>query len=253
MGCDQALPTLNAIDKTVFSLYCSVQVSTLKPLNSTIERRTGGRALNVAAWLLLPLLSTLIGLVSLRYAVPNIPYPPPLSNFIDRRYFLIAHAVLASIALIVGPWQFVGRFRQRQLKLHRWLGRVYCVMVLSSWVASVPIALHAQTGVMASAGFLTLGVCWFATTLAGYLTIRRGRVREHQEWMIRSYALTAAAITLRVYLPASQMAHIAFVSAYPVVAWACWVPNLMFGEWLLGRSRAAIRQNSATQIRAAFL
>jgi uncharacterized membrane protein len=210
----------------------------MKHFDPIPARSNSGRRMGVAGWALLTLLATLIGLVSLRYAAPNVPYPAPLSNFIQRRYWLIAHAVLASIALIVGPWQFVDRFRQRQPKLHRWIGRVYCVAVLLSWIASVPIALHAQTGAVASAGFLTLGFCWVATTAAGYLTIRRGRVREHREWMIRSYALTAAAITLRIYLPTSQIAHIAFVSAYPVIAWACWVPNLIFSEWFLRRSRA---------------
>jgi len=177
------------------------------------------------------------GLTSLRYALPHVPFPAPLPNFSVRHPWLIAHAVFSSVALLVGPWQFLAGFRRRWLAAHRWMGRIYCGAVLAGWVASLPIAAHAQTGRVASAGFLVLGVLWVATTAAGYFTIRRGRVRVHREWMIRSYALTAAAITLRQYLPIFSMIGIPFDSGYRAVAWLCWIPNLMFAEWLVRRRR----------------
>ena len=49
--------------------------------------------------------------------------------------------------------------------------------------------------------------------------------------MIRSCSLTLAAVTLRIYLPLSQLAGIPFAEAYQAVAWACWVPNLVVAEW----------------------
>jgi hypothetical protein len=36
---------------------------------------------------------------------------------------------------------------------------------------------------------------------------------------------------LRLYLPASMVAGIEFSLAYAVIAWLCWVPNLVFVEW----------------------
>ena len=51
--------------------------------------------------------------------------------------------------------------------------------------------------------------------------------------MVRSYALTLAAVTLRIYLPASQVAGVSFTIAYPVIAWLCWVPNLLLAQWFL--------------------
>ncbi|MEQ1730362.1 MAG: DUF2306 domain-containing protein [Vicinamibacterales bacterium] len=56
--------------------------------------------------------------------------------------------------------------------------------------------------------------------------------------MIRSFALTYAAVTLRLYVPLSMAAGVPFDVAYPVIAWACWVPNLLVAEWLfVPRSR----------------
>ena len=51
--------------------------------------------------------------------------------------------------------------------------------------------------------------------------------------MIRSVALILAGVTLRIQLPVSLIAGIAFDRAYPVITWSCWVPNLLLAEWFL--------------------
>jgi hypothetical protein len=60
--------------------------------------------------------------------------------------------------------------------------------------------------------------------------------------MIRSFALTLAAVALRVYLPSALAAGIEFETAYPIIAWLCWVPNLLVVEFLIGRSLASPRE-----------
>ena len=94
-----------------------------------------------------------------------------------------------------------------------------------------------QTGIVASAGFVALGVVWISTTAVAYLAIRRGEVTRHREWMIRSYAATAAAITLRSYLPMLMVAKVPLTTSYPLVAWLCWVPNVLLAEWLVRHRR----------------
>lgn len=45
-----------------------------------------------------------------------------------------------------------------------------------------------------------------------------------------------AAVMLRIYLPVSMAGGVPFESAYPVIAWLCWVPNLVVVEsWLRWR------------------
>ena len=178
-----------------------------------------------------------LGVVSLRYVLPSVPFPADLPNLRTRHDWLVAHATFSSIALIAGPWQFLHAIRRRWLAVHRWTGRVYCGAVLGGWLTSLPIAAHASTGALASTGFLTLGVFWIGSTVAGYLSIRRGQVQQHRAWMIRSYALAAAAITLRNYLPLLLLSGLSFATSYRIVAWACWIPNLFFAEWLLRRKR----------------
>jgi Predicted membrane protein (DUF2306) len=205
-------------------------------LHERVERTS---RLAFTGWVFLTFLATAIGLFSLRYALPTAPFMTGLPNFRIRHGWLVAHAIFASIALLAGPWQFLPSLRRRWPVAHRWTGRVYCGSVVVGWVASVPVAAHASTGAVASAGFLTLGVFWIATTAAGYLTARSGKFLAHRDWMVRSYALTAAAITLRIYMPLFAVAGIPYAISYPIIAWLCWIANLIFAEWLIGRRRVA--------------
>jgi uncharacterized membrane protein len=198
-----------------------------------------GRILSSGGWVVLALLATFISITAMRYGLPTVPYPV-LTNFVTHRATLSVHAISAAIALLVGPWQFLDRLRTRRLGLHRVVGRIYVAAIAIAWASSIPIALHAETGAAASVGFLMLGACWIAITITALSKVLLGNIRSHKQWMIRSYALTAAAITLRLYLGIATGLHLPFNVAYPAIAWLCWVPNLAATELvlLLIRSRA---------------
>ena len=90
-------------------------------------------------------------------------------------------------------------------------------------------------------GFGVLALLWLGTGAMAYYRIRHGAVASHRRWMIRCFALTLAAVTLRILLPLSQAAGIPFVSAYQLIAWACWLPNLALAEWWLRREPRLLR------------
>jgi hypothetical protein len=85
-------------------------------------------------------------------------------------------------------------------------------------------AVFAQTGRIASAGFLTLGAAWIVTTGLALRFILQRDLANQRRLMIRSFALTAA-ITLRLYLPLVFVFHWPFSIAHPAIAGLCWVPN----------------------------
>lgn len=58
--------------------------------------------------------------------------------------------------------------------------------------------------------------------------------------MIRSYSLTLAAVTLRIYLPLSLALGVPFANAYQVISWLCWLPNIILAEWVVRRTREPI-------------
>ena len=155
---------------------------------------------------------------------------------------IYSHVFGAAVALAIGPFQFASRLRAARPRLHRWLGRVYLgVGVLVGGTSGLFMAYHAFGGIGARLGFAFLALGWLYTGGRAYLAIRSGDTSAHRRWMVRNFALTFAAVTLRLYLPAAMVSGIAFETAYPAIAWLCWVPNLVVAELLFNRREAAPR------------
>ncbi|MFI2241489.1 DUF2306 domain-containing protein [Streptomyces chrestomyceticus] len=57
-----------------------------------------------------------------------------------------------------------------------------------------------QVGLAAGFGFGTLALLWAWTSYRGYRAIRERDFASHRAWVIRSFALTFAAPTLRIWL-----------------------------------------------------
>ncbi|MDQ2721553.1 MAG: DUF2306 domain-containing protein [Bacteroidota bacterium] len=157
-----------------------------------------------------------------------------LSNVFWNAEFY-THITLGGVALLIGWTQFSIKQRTNRLKLHRQIGKVYVIAALFSSVAGIYIALYAQGGIIASVGFICLGLIWFYTTLKAYIEIKNKRIDEHQKMMIYSYAACFSAVTLRIYLPALTILFHDFIKAYLLVAWLCWIPNIIVAYFLVKR------------------
>ena len=181
------------------------------------------------------LLGALVALFSYRY-VAKLGLVP--ANILANRFFdhwIVVHAGAASTALLLGILQFSGALRQRWPGLHRACGWLYVLNCLVGGVSGVVLSAGVSSGPMAAAGFGVLGTMWIYVTMQGLLTARAKNFLQHRAWMIRSCALTFAAVTLRIYLPISQIAGIDFTTAYQYIAWLAWVPNALIAEACIRR------------------
>jgi uncharacterized membrane protein len=186
------------------------------------------------SWWVMAFLALLVASYALAISiVPAIRPPLVRSLFVDWPAATFAHFIGGAIALMTGALQVNAHLRVRFLEWHRWTGRLYLIAVAAGGVAGFVLALDSFAGPLAQGGFALLAVAWIAASTRAYVLVRQGDVPRHRDWMIRSYALTLAAVTLRIYLPASQVAGIPFMAAYPAIAWLCWVPNLLVAEWLV--------------------
>jgi len=176
------------------------------------------------------------------YAISYFVTTPRDEHF--SRYILLLRLHIAGGlgALLAGPWQFSEKLRARALNLHRWMGRFYLLEVGLGSVAGFAMATVSEQGMPTHFGFGILAVLWFFTGLQAYLKVRRGDVEAHRQWMIRNFALTLAAVTLRNWLPLMLFAlHWPFSRAYIIVSWLCWVPNLLVAEWMVRRRRLRLQ------------
>ncbi|UZN03667.1 DUF2306 domain-containing protein [Cellulomonas sp. S1-8] len=159
---------------------------------------------------------------------------------------LYVHIATASVALLLGPLQLSSTLRRRRPRLHRVTGRVYLVAVGVGSVTGLAILPVNSAGLVGVFGFGTLAVLWAVTATRALRAIRGGDVAGHQAWMLRNYALTFAAVTLRLWTALLMGAHMAvagpgadegaaFANAYAAVPFLCWLPNLVVAEWLVRR------------------
>lgn len=155
-------------------------------------------------------------------------------RFAAMQPFAAFHVLGSGVALTIGGFQFLPWLRARHLALHRWLGRTYLVAVLIGGIGGLVIAGQADGGLTGRVGFSLLAVVWLVSGWQAYTAVRSGDTAAHRVWMIRNFALTFAAVTLRAYLGIFTGAMgIPFAGFYPLVAWLCWVPNLVVAEWLI--------------------
>jgi len=167
-------------------------------------------------------------------------HPDMRATFEAHPAGIYAHVFASAVALALGPFQFWDRLRAAGLALHRWSGRLYLgAGVLIGGLSGLYMAFHAFGGLASRLGFTCLAMAWLYTGFRAYQAIRARDVASHRRWMIRNFALAFAAVTLRLWLPASIASGVPFELAYPVVAWLCWVPNVVVAE-LLVRQRPAI-------------
>ena len=196
-----------------------------------------------ASWIIIGILSTLIGLYPIIYFLDDKRFGLLSSKSVELlndnlwNMAFFGHISLGGLALLIGWLQFSKRLRIEKIELHRRIGKIYLISVLISGICSLYIALYATGGMISSLGFFSLGLIWLTSTILGFKAIKNGQIELHRKFMIFSYAACFAAVTLRIWLPLLTIAMGEFNSAYRIVAWLCWVPNIIVAYLIVSKNR----------------
>lgn len=187
---------------------------------------------------LLLILSLLTALSTVR-VIPlglDLAFPAMSHQILNAKSMFLLHVSAASIALAIGSIQIIPAVRKRYLNVHRWLGRFYALAVLLAGVSGFLIAFQID-GIIGTSGFAILAVFWLFTTTQAVRLARAHQVQAHRRWMICSFALTFAAVSLRLQLAVFMFGlAVPYEQVYPFLAWSCWVPNIVFAVWYVRRS-----------------
>ena len=166
------------------------------------------------------------------------------------------HIVPGAIFLILAPLQFVSRVRDRHIRFHRWSGRL---IVLAAWVSGVAglfFGLLMPYGGLGEAIAIALfgGLLLTAVTV-GLVSIRRGQVARHREWMIRAFAAAIAVSTVRVVAAVLDLAltpaGVGPQAIFVLSIWIGWVVTVGAAElWIIyTRPRAPIAPSTLSRDR----
>ena len=201
-----------------------------------VSRKSLSSMFSLLAWSVLAAICTVYGLYALFTAFG-------LAETEKVRAFPLAfimHALAGGIVLISGSLQFNSKVRRRFATLHRFCGRAYVITICIASPAGLLNAIYFDVGLSAKFSFIFLAVVWFATTFLGYQSIRSGRVRQHREWMTRSFSLSFFFVTFSIWVPLLSSSSLSGHISYPLAVTISWTLNLAIAETLIRLRRHAV-------------
>jgi uncharacterized membrane protein len=164
--------------------------------SSVLPARSSSRSrFKTVLWSFLGLTALFVFITSEVLLVTDYPmYHAYRLQVIADRQLLIPHTLCGVTALVAGPLQFSSRFRQRHLKFHRVLGRIYVLSVFIGAFTGVALA----AGRPGMPGTSMQAAAWVVCTTAAFITARNRQIVQHRQWMARSYAVTFTFVSSRV-------------------------------------------------------
>lgn len=197
-----------------------------------------------------------VGLSALYICAMASPYlwrPPSDYSFAAQRQtyasfplIMMLHIGGGIVALLAGTLQFLP-WLKRFRRWHRGVGVTYCAAVAIGGVSGIQAAGFAWGGVSNTAAFGLMSTVWLVTTGMAVVSIARCNVRAHQLWMKRSFAVTLAAVTLRIEIGLFIfVGGLSFADTYRIVPWTSWVLNLLVVEWVPWIRRFELPQTSTS-------
>jgi uncharacterized membrane protein len=151
------------------------------------------------------------------------------------KFAFYTHAFSAVICLFAGFTQFSSELTIQYPRLHRLLGWIYVLNILIiNFPAALIMSIYANGGLLTKLAFSILNLLWFVFTFKAVKFAIQGNISLHRKFMIRSFALTFSAITLRTWkVILTNTSVIDADDIYMTEAWLGFLPNLILAEiWI---------------------
>ncbi len=163
-------------------------------------------------------------------------------NVVWKTAFYV-HVFSAVVALLAGLTQFSSELLRDNPKVHRLIGKIYVANILFiNFPAALIMGVCANGGLPGKTAFLLLDFLWFYFTWKAFMCAKNKRFVDHKNYMIRSFALTFAAVTLRTWkLILSSILTIDLAQLYVIDAWLAFVPNLVVAEIIIRKDKVLKR------------
>ncbi len=157
------------------------------------------------------------------------------------RIAFFSHVFSSILVLIAGIIQFSRKIRHHYPVLHRKIGMFYvAVILLISAPTGFIMALHANGGIASKISFVLQSLLWIIFTTIAFRSALKQNWEQHRAMMIRSFALTLSAISLRAFKwLIVHVWELPPMDTYRIVAWAGWGINLIIAEIIIWQQRRA--------------
>jgi uncharacterized membrane protein len=151
------------------------------------------------------------------------PSNPIWAHYEPFKWWLLPHGIFGACTLLLAPFQFSERLRKRFTRGHRIVGRIYVIGALCLAPLGVYIQYYQERlGSPRSFSVLSVvdAVMLITTTAIAFLFAYRRKIKEHQQWVTRSYAVAFVFITGRFVLGVTGWELLSVEIAQAVI-WSC--------------------------------
>src|SRR5688572_18865586 len=155
-------------------LASSPAVQPARTHRTAVRRLAGPLVILVLAWLTL----TFVARDPLHYLIEQTPRS--FGRFWPNRPWLLLHIMGGLVAILIGPFQFASRIRQRVPVVHRWSGRLYVGGIVLAGATAFYLSFFAQEPGFGVALF-TMALVWWLVTGIAFVAIRQRRFAVHRK------------------------------------------------------------------------
>ncbi len=159
-------------------------------------------------------------------------------SLLSNNFYLTAfyiHITTSIFSIFFGVFQFIPFIIKEKRNIHKLIGKIYAYSILLAAAPSgLILAVYANGGLTSRVGFTIQCILWWFTTFIAIQYGIKKNVASHIDMMLRSYAITLAAFSLRSegyilqhYFNTKPM------ETYTTCTWLSWVGNLLLIELLL--------------------
>lgn len=196
-------------------------------------------------WLLIIIGATYFSYLMVLITLQYVPYSIDAAFLalktkeVELTYYRIAfftHVYTSIFVLILGFFQFSKLLRVSFPLFHRFLGKIYILLVLLLAAPSgLIMGIHGNGGLYSQISFCIQAILWFIFTWYAYRSIRKGLVNVHRNFMILSFALTLSAISLRLFKwIIVTTISLGPMETYKIVVWMGWLVNIFIAFVIIG-------------------
>ncbi|MDQ1408396.1 MAG: hypothetical protein QOJ41_131 [Acidobacteriaceae bacterium] len=215
------------------------------------------------AMIFLALIGTVVAMRRMLHVVPIVLHgyrTPRASNrgaaqfgalddlFAHYPVLTLIHIVPGLLFMLLGPLQFSSTIRARQLRWHRWSGRLFvaCGFVIGISALIMSFGMPAIGGVNQAAATTLFGAYFLLALSRGFWLIRRREVALHREWMIRAFSIGLAVATIRpimgIFFATSRLSGLTQREFFGIAFWIGFVLHLMAAEAWIHATRPTPRR-----------
>jgi len=173
----------------------------------------------------------------MRYDVAFLNLKSDEIQFLYYKIAFFTHVYTSWAVILIGFFQFWKLIRFRYPNLHRLFGKLYIFIILIfSAPSGLVMSFVANGGIWAQISFVVLSILWIFFTYKSYQFARSKNWKKHEEYILRSYALTLSAVSLRLFkMIIANVFDLPPMDTYRFVAWLGWIFNLCIVELYIRR------------------